>query len=238
MIAAANAAGRSLMVAETVRFDRTYLKAVELIRSGAIGDLFLVRIAREHQMHDYLRRRPWFLEHPSGGITYSGGIHDFELLRMLAGEIEHVYGLQGRKVLPEMAGDDTSVALAGLRSGATGVIVESFSAKTPRPGVHMSVHGSQGSLWVHRGQLRLYDAVQDGQEEQVKAWNVPQGDTFLAEIAHFLDCLETGEEPITSGRDQRKPLLAVLATYASIQDGKRVYLSEFERTHSGLGWVS
>jgi predicted dehydrogenase len=232
MIAAAGDAGVCLMVAEPVRFDQAYLKAAGLIGSGALGDLFLVRISREHQMHEYLRQRPWFLEHPSGGILYSGGIHDFEILRMLAGEIEHVYGLQGSKVLPEMAGDDTSVALVGLQGGAAAVIVESFSTRTPHPGVHITAHGSHGSMWVHRDQVRLYDAAQDGQEGWVKAWEVPQGDTFVAEIAHFLDCLDTGGEPITGARDQRKPLLAVLATYASIRNSQRVYLAGFDRTQS------
>jgi predicted dehydrogenase len=238
MVAAADAAGVVLMVAETVRFHGAYLKAADLIRSGTVGDVFLVRISREHQMHDYLRRRPWFLEHPAGGIMYSGGIHDMEILRMLAGEIEHVYGLAGRKVLSEMAGDDTSVALAGLQSGAAAVITESFSSRTPHPGVHIQVCGSQGSMWMHRDRIRLYDAPEDGREEQVQAWVVPPGDTFQAEIAHFIDCLDTGDEPITSGRDQRAPLLAVLATYASMQRGERVHLAEFDRTHSTLGPIS
>ena len=47
-------------------------------------------------------------------------------------------------------------------------------------------------------------------------------------MAHFYDCLDDGSEPLTSGRDQRRPLLAVLATYASLQRGARVYLSEFD----------
>jgi predicted dehydrogenase len=226
MIAAADAAGVVLMVAEPVRFHGAYLKAADLIRSGAVGDVFLVRISREHHMHDYLRRRPWFLEHPAGGIMYSGGIHDFDILRMLAGEVEHVYGLAGHKVLPEMAGDDTSVALAGLQSGAAAVIAESFSSRTPHPGVHIAVYGSQGSMWVHRDRIRLYNAPDDGREEQTQTWTAPPGDTFLAEIAHFIECLDTGAEPMTSARDQRWPLLAVLATYASIQEGKRVYLAE------------
>ncbi len=228
MIAAADAAGVQLMVAETVRYNATYLKAAELVRCGTLGDLFLVRISREHHMRDYLRQRPWFLKQPTAGILYSGGTHDFEILRMLAGEVEHVYGLAGFKVLPEMSGDDTSVALAGLRNGAAAVITESFSLRTPHPGVHITAHGSQGSMWLHRGRIQLYRAAHDGQGEQIEELDVPPGDTFLAEMAHFYDCLDDGSEPITSGRDQRKPLLAVLATHASLQRGERVYLSEFD----------
>jgi predicted dehydrogenase len=51
MIAAADAAGVRLLVAETARFNAATLKAASLIRSGALGDLLVVRISREHQMH-------------------------------------------------------------------------------------------------------------------------------------------------------------------------------------------
>jgi predicted dehydrogenase len=235
MIAAADAARACLLVAETARFNAAYLKAADLIRFGTLGDLFLVRISREHQMHDYLRERPWFLDDPAGGIAYSGGIHDFETLRMLAGEIAHVYALPARKVLPEMTGDDSSVVLAGLQSGAAAVLAESFSLRTPQPGVHITAHGSRGSLWLYGSEIRLYIAAQDGQAEDLQRWRVAPGDTFAAEIAHWLDCLDQrlacGEIAISpiSAREQRKPLLAVLASYASMQRGERIPLIDFEQ---------
>jgi predicted dehydrogenase len=235
MIAAADAAGVQLMVAENARFTQACIEASDLIRSGALGNVFLVRISREHQMHDYLRQRPWFLREESGGITYSGGVHDFERLRMLAGEIEHVYGLAGRKVLPEMVSDDTSVTLVGLQSGAAAVIVESFSLRTPTPGVHTTVHGSQGSMWFYRNQIQLYSAPQDGHQDLIQEVEVPTCDTFQTEMAHFLDCLEHGTAPITSGREERKPLVAVLATCESIKRGERVYLAELNASSSEAG---
>jgi predicted dehydrogenase len=224
MIAAAQKAGAQLMVAENVRYDQTYRRVVELIEAGTVGDIFMIRISREHEMHDYLRQRPWFLQQSSAGIMVSGGIHDFELLRMLGGEIEHVYGLTGLKVLPEMAADDTSLALVGLRSGAAAVIAESFSLKTPEPGVHGAVYGSQGSLWFYKDQIQLYTATHDGQPELVEKITVPVRNTFEVEWVHFLDCLDHNTEPMTSGREQRKPLAAVLATYESFRRGERVYL--------------
>jgi len=226
MLAVAEQAGVKLMVAENVRYDRTYLKVVELIEAGALGDLFMIRISREHEMHDYLRQRPWFLQQESGGIMVSGGIHDYELLRMVGGEIKHVYGLTARKVLPEMAADDTSLALVRLQSGAAAILAESFSLKTPRPGVHGTIHGSQGSLWFYKEQIELYQASSDGRPERVEAMAVPAENTFEAEWRHFIDCLEHDREPLTNGWEQRKPLAAVLATYESFRRGERVYLQE------------
>jgi predicted dehydrogenase len=226
MLVAAEWARVKLMVAENVRYDPTYLKVVELIEAGVLGDLFMIRLSREHEMHNYLRQRPWFLQQQSGGIMVSGGIHDYELLRMLGGEIEHVYGLTARKVLPEMAADDTSLALVGLHSGAAAALAESFSLKTPWPGLHGVVHGSQGSLWFYKEQIELYRASSDGQPERVEEIVVPAENTFEAEWRHFIDCLEHDREPLTNGREQRKPLVAVLATYESFRQGKRIYLHE------------
>jgi predicted dehydrogenase len=233
MIAAADSAGVTLMVAENVRFDATNQRVAQLVQEGRLGDIFLVRISREHQMHDYLRQRPWFLSDPAGGIMYSGGIHDYELLRMVAGEIEHVYGLISPSTLPEMQADDNSVAVARLQNGASAVIVESFSLKTPETGVFGSIHGSAGSLWFHGDTIRLYTADSDNQPELVQEEVVPQQDTFIAEMSHFLEAIETpGMEPITSGREERKPLAAVVATYRSFETGRRVYLESLEAVRS------
>ncbi len=228
MIAAAEQAGVTLMVAENVRFDPTYRQAADLIAAGRLGDLFLLRISREHQMHDYLRQRPWFLNDPGGGIMVSGGVHDYELARMLGGEIESVYGQVAPKALPEMAADDTSVAVARLAGGATAVLVESFSLRTPQPGVQGSAHGSRGSLWFYGETVRLYTAGEDGQQDRVEAITVPGENTFITEMAHFLDCIETGAAPITSGREERQPLAAVVATYESFRRGVPVRLDEVE----------
>jgi predicted dehydrogenase len=228
MIAAAQSAGVRLMVAENVRFDPVYRRAVALIQAGALGELFLIRISREHQKHLYMQQRPWFLREAAGGILFSGGIHDFELLRMLGGDIEHVYALTGRKVLPEMSADDTSVVLAGMGNGAAALLTESFSLRTPTPGVQGTVHGSLGSLWLDAERLRLYQSEEDDHPEQVEEIPVAQQDTFEAEWAHFLDCLGSGGEPVTSGRSQRAPLQAVLAAYESLRRGSRVYLAEMD----------
>jgi predicted dehydrogenase len=228
MSAAATAAGVCLMVAENVRFTNAYIKAAEMIHAGTLGDVFLVRITREHEMHTYLRQRPWFLTEETGGILASGGIHDLDLLRMLVGEIEHIYALPGRKVLPEMVADDTSVALVGLHNGAAGVIAESFSLKTPTPGVHASVHGSRGSLWLSEERIQLYDAPQDGQPDLLQDITVAAQDSFQAEIAHFLDCLEQQCEPLTNAHDARRTLAAVLAGYDSMRHGTRVYLPRID----------
>jgi predicted dehydrogenase len=226
MINAANSAGVVLMVAENVRFHDTYLAVASRLEQGILGPLFLIRIAREHNRRAYLRERPWFLADDDAGIMMSGGIHDLELLRMLGGEVEHIYGAQGTKAFPEMNADDNSVAVAGLHSGAVGIIVETFGLRTPQSGVFGSVHGQQGSLWFEETSLRLYLGDVDNEQNAVETVKIQPRDTFVAEMAHFLDCLGTPQhEPVTSGRRARAALAAVQAAYQSMSTGRRISLA-------------
>jgi predicted dehydrogenase len=90
-------------------------------------------------------------------------------------------------------------------------------------------------MWLHGEGIRLYTADQDGLPDQTRHWQVEPVDTFGAEIAHWLDCLDRGRVALPASpiraEEQRKPLLAVLAAYTSMQREKRVYLAELERTH-------
>jgi len=75
MIRATKKAGVTFMIAENVRFHPINLEIKEVIQQDYIGEVFLARIFRDHEMHDYLRMRPWFLnkEKSGGGIWMAGG---------------------------------------------------------------------------------------------------------------------------------------------------------------------
>ena len=86
MIAAAQRADKILMVAENVRFDPLYLRIQALLDEGAIGRPALIQMTREcYLRRSFLEDRSWFLNErqAAGGIMMSGGIHDFETMRML-----------------------------------------------------------------------------------------------------------------------------------------------------------
>jgi len=102
------------MVAENVRFSPLFHKIRSLLQNGVIGQTALIQMTREcYLTRSFLEDRRWFLDSKAaaGGIMMSGGIHDFETMRMLIGEVESVHALRARQRFMEMEGDDTSVAL-------------------------------------------------------------------------------------------------------------------------------
>jgi len=232
MIEAAQLAGVVLMVAENVRFSPVYQNVRELLDQGVIGRPALIQMTRQcYLARSFLEERRWFLDAraAAGGIMMSGGVHDFETMRMLMGEIETVYALRAPQRFLEMQGDDTSIAAVRFRSGAVGTLVESFVMKSlvtaSGPEIHtLRIDGELGSLTVEDGQtIRLFSEQPQwlpGGALTQHDIHVPQADTFLLEAQHFLECIRTGREPVTSGRSQRRPLEAVLAAYRSMGSGQ------------------
>lgn len=233
MIEAAEQAGVVLMIAENVRFTPLFLRIRDLLRNGVIGQPALIRMTREcYLTRSFLEERRWFLDArtAAGGIMMSGGIHDFEAMRMLVGEVESVQALRARQRFAEMEGDDTSIAMVRFCNGTVGTLVESFVMKSlttaAGPEVHtLRIDGDLGSLSVRDGRtIRLFseweDCLPGGALAQHDIY-VPPEDTFALEVEHFLQCIRTGQEPLTSGRSQRRPLEIVLAAYRSMESGGR-----------------
>lgn len=231
MIEAADRAKVILMIAENVRFTPVYEKIRDLVSDGVIGRPALIQMTREcYLTHSFVQDRPWFLDQhqADGGIMMSGGIHDFETMRMLIGEVESVYALRARQRFVEMEGDDTSIATVRFRDGTVGTLVESFVMKNlitaAGPEVHtLRIDGDLGSIETRDGQsIKVFSEREDyrlGADLIAHEIYVPEIDAFDREIEHFIESVRTGREPRTSGRSQRFPLEIVLAAYESMESG-------------------
>jgi predicted dehydrogenase len=161
----------------------------------------------------------------------SGGIHDFETMRMLIGEMESIQALRARQRFTEMEGDDTSTAMLRFTDGTVGMLVESFIMKSlttaSGPEVHtLRIDGDLGSLSTSDGQtITVFSEREDylpGGQLREHRIHVPSQNSFQLQIAHFLESIRTDTEPITSGRSQRRALEIVLAAYRSMETGQPV----------------
>jgi UDP-N-acetyl-2-amino-2-deoxyglucuronate dehydrogenase len=234
MIEAADAASVVFMVAENVRYELVYLAVRDLLEDGVIGKPALIQMTREAYLRQsFIEDRPWFLnaESAAGGIMMSGGIHDFETMRMLIGDVESIHALRARQRFTEMEGDDTSTAMLRFTDGTVGMLVESFIVKSlttaSGPEVHtLRIDGDLGSLSTSDGQtITVFSEREDylpGGQPREHRIHVPPQNSFQLQIAHFLESIRTGTEPITSGRSQRRALEIVLAAYRSIETGQPV----------------
>lgn len=239
MIEAARKAGVTLMVAENEVFSPLYRRVRDLVQSGAIGKPALVQMTRGCYLEDsFKKERPWFLNAKAagGGMMMSGGVHDFEKLRMIIGEVTSVFARRAPQRFAEMQGDDTSIAMLRFAGGAVGIMVQSYLMKNALTASGTEEHtlrieGERGSIraaGTNGGRIVLFrdsprDKLLAGAPSETEII-VPEADTFELEVAHFVDCVLTGKEPITAGKRMRKPLELVLAAYASMERNREVVL--------------
>jgi predicted dehydrogenase len=232
MIEAAETAGVVLMVAENEVYSPLYQRVRDLISEGIIGKPALVQMTRgAYATEDYKQNRPWFLDakRAAGGMMMSGGIHDVEKLRMIIGEIKAVQALQVPRRCPEMGADDTAIAALRFENGAIGTMIQSNSYKSAITAAGEEIHrlridgelGSIEAVGTHGGRIRVFSEKTEGVPESSCLETeliVPAEDTFHLEIAHFLDCLESGQSPITAGSKMLRSLEIILGTYRSMED--------------------
>jgi predicted dehydrogenase len=239
MIAAADKAGVVLMVAENEVFSPLYRRVRDLIAAGAIGKPALAQILRGCYLEESLKtERPWFLDEraAAGGMMMSGGVHDFEKLRMIIGEVTAVYARRAPQRFTDMEGDDTSIAVLRFASGAIGLMVQSFLMKNALTASGAEEHtlrieGERGSLraaGTTGGRIVLFrdrpaDPLLSGTASETEII-VPEVDTFGLEVEHFIACVRDGSRPITAGSSMRRPLELVLAAYESMRTQREVEL--------------
>jgi phthalate 4,5-cis-dihydrodiol dehydrogenase len=96
MIEACRAAGVQLIVGHCHSFDAPYLRARELVRSGAYGRVRMIH-ALNYTDFLYRPRRPEELQtSEGGGVVFSQAAHQVDIVRMLAGSpVERVRAVTG-----------------------------------------------------------------------------------------------------------------------------------------------
>jgi myo-inositol 2-dehydrogenase/D-chiro-inositol 1-dehydrogenase len=119
VVKAAEAANVRLLPAHVVRFFPAYAAMADAVRSGEIGELAVLRFTRAGT---YPTWSPWFADPAlSGGILVDQMIHDFDLARLVAGEVVRVHA-QARGVLEPPAPPGSVAVATAVLTHASGAI--------------------------------------------------------------------------------------------------------------------
>lgn len=122
ILAAADAAGVTLMPGHTMRFTLPFLAARRLIEGGEIGDM---RFASSRMVKLWMEdnRRPWHLDPATGGgMLFTAGIHALDRLLAYAGRrATHVSAVTAT-AFHEQEADDVALLLIRFAAGAAGQV--------------------------------------------------------------------------------------------------------------------
>jgi myo-inositol 2-dehydrogenase/D-chiro-inositol 1-dehydrogenase len=217
----------TLMVGFNRRFDPDFRALKDTIDAGRIGTVEMVTITSRDPgppPADYIRR--------SGGIFRDMTIHDFDVARWLLGEeVETVMAAASVLVDPEIArlGDFDSVnVILTTASGRQATITNSRRA-TYGYDQRIEVHGSKGSVAAeNHHQSRILVANEGGYTRPplLDFFMTRYVAAYAAEIAAFVEAVETGAPTPTTGHDGLMALALADAALKSVAEGRAVKVSE------------
>ncbi|SHI29130.1 Gfo/Idh/MocA family protein [Wenxinia saemankumensis] len=234
MVAAVAAAGRTFMVHENFRWQSPIRAAIEAVRGGAIGTPFFAR-ASFRSGYDVFSGQP-YLATDERFIVQDLGIHVLDIARALMGDAVRITATMQR-VNPAIRGEDVATMLLVHDGGATSVVDCSYATRRQPetfPETLLEVDGEAGTLRLDAG-YRLTVQTAEGSETRdvtprladwaERPWfNIQESVASIQQ--HFVDCIEAGRAPETSGADNLSTLALVEAAYLSAAEGRSVDVSE------------
>lgn len=218
LIGASRRARRTLMVAYCMRYHPLVPALKEAMEGGRYGETFRVSIWTEQLTEvapDHWAADP---EKLGGGQLFSHGCHYVDLLLYYLGRPVIGSHLGTNLGTPWMAREGTSDLILKFESGAVGYHGATWGARGSRLGYSIHVHTDQGMLEadISHGRLSFLRAG----EETVLLDCGPLSKYGDREMAHFLDCIETGVTPITDGPDSVQGLRVIWRVYEAERQGK------------------
>ena len=217
LVRAAEEAKVPLMPAQVVRFFPEFRKGWEMVQAGQVGTPAVVRTRRGGAAPK--GSADWFMDYErSGGVLLDLAIHDFDWLRWLLGEVDH---LVARSVgLQRGSGPDYALTTLTFKSGAM-AHVEATWMDPSGFRTSFEVAGSEGLLqFDSKDQPALRIAATSGVKTEMS--RSPLDDPYYQEIRGFLTAVQNGTPPPVSGWDGVNALSIALAAITSARTGSVV----------------
>ncbi len=228
MVEACEAAGVPFMVHENFRFQLPMRRIKAAIEAGAIGRPFFGRVSFR-TAHDVYSAQPWLVD-SERMIIVDVAVHLFDLAMCFMGDPLSLV-TEALRVNPRIAGEDVATVLMRMQD-ATCIVDASYETRSDHntyPQTFVTIEGTEGTITLGPDyRLQIVSGTQVIDETLVipdrgwtsEPWNAIQ-DSVHATQRHWLHCLDTGEEPETSGRRTLRLLDVTLGAYASLESGAR-----------------
>ena len=224
MIRVCRERGVTLMVGHKKVFSPPLMRLKALLER----DLGPARFVIHRYPHPSTTDKAWFWSESDGqGPIFENAVHAAYTLRFLLGEPERVCAEGGnffaKRFAPQIDGAVCAIrfrggAVASLSAGMVGVRTFRFEDYYVATEVGVAeVSGPFDNPDALRYAFR--DRPDDIHEE-----SFPGADPFLAEIRHFLDCVQSGKTPGVTGEDGRKAIELCLAIQEAVRSGRPVTL--------------
>lgn len=227
--AAAARAGKPVMVGFSHRMQRGNRQVAELLRDGAIGEPFMIRVRFAHMgPFPGWAKSDWFYDPAlaGGGALLDMGIHAIDICQWLLGPITSVAAQMGtlRKTI---AVDDNAVMALEFAGRALGYIEVGW---TSRPGfLGVEIYGDEGTIindYAKGLQLCKGQVSPDHDAPPSYTWEMldeaPTTGGWKVEIDYFIDTALNGGVYAMGLEAGATSLAVALAAITSAREGRRI----------------
>ncbi|MFA9477767.1 Gfo/Idh/MocA family protein [Phycisphaerales bacterium AB-hyl4] len=243
LVTAADRAQRVLMVAYVMRYHPLLLRLKQLLDEQTFGQCFHMSVWTEQFTHYPPGHWTRSASTLGGGQLFSHGCHYIDLLLWLMGtpvEGSHVGTNFGT---PWMENEGTSNVSLKFANGATAYHFGTWGARGTRLGYAIHAHCTDGMLEVdfRRGQILYHRFASEMKGSGSVEPHIEEGElretqfgkeAIIAEtpgkrtgkhtdkeLAHFIECIETGRQPDTDGQSSLHGLRVIWRLYEAEQKG-------------------
>ena len=233
MVNASKRYKRYLMIALNNRFRTEAQILKKLIEQGELGEIYYAKTG-------WLRRRGipgaggWFTTkaRSGGGPLIDLGVHMIDLTRWLMGNPKPhtVQGSVYSKFAHTVKGghydvEDLAVGFIKLDGDATLVAEASWATNVPQEQSYVKLIGTKGGAEIHGDKLTVFtelhgELVDITPVVRPRSW----GDCIAAEIAHLVNCIQEGREPMSTGEQGLEMMKILEGIYKSAEQGKMIRL--------------
>jgi predicted dehydrogenase len=213
MIAACKAAGVKLMIAYRCQYEPIHLKAVSLIRSGALGQVQAIESAFGFD----IAPGEWRLEKKmsGGGPLVDVGIYALNATRYLTGEEPESFAAYTSVIDHDGRFKEVEENLSWTVRFPSGILAACNTTYGANMTGFFKVHGSKGAVEIDPA--FNYDGVHLRAEYSGTKLDLLSSShdpyQFQAEADHFSHCVQNNLEPKTPGEEGLRDMRYIAAIY-------------------------
>ena len=212
MIRAAQRVRVVLMVGQVLRFRKSYRTARQLISEGRIGEPRHVIRRRTGTRKEAAQTWATDPKQTGGWLLYGYGSHELDAILWLSDTTAQTVYAQARIVNPAWNDYDEIAIQMSLADGSMATMSHSLNAN--HSWWEEIVIGTKGSLYLDSKQIVLDD-------ETIPITETPTWG-MLDQYREFVSAIREAREPVASGKDVRRTMVALEAARLSIESGQPV----------------
>ena len=215
MIAACKAANVKLMIAYRCHYEPTHLRAIKLIRDGALGNLQAIQSSFGFN----IAPGEWRInkKFAGGGPLFDVGIYSLNACRYLTGEEPEHISAYASVIDHDGRFNEVEENVSWTMRFPSGIVASCNTTYGAQMDGFFRVYGSKGSLEVNPAfnydGLRLIGNFSGTKIDEPSTAKDPSH--FQTQAEHFSHCLENGLEPKSPGEEGLRDMRHITEIYRS-----------------------